>query len=200
MRGLVGFLNGRLFFWLVLALPSATMVRAVSSGQAGFDQMLHPSGEFSARLMIIALMLTPLSILFPSQRWIAWLMRRRRALGVAAFGYAVLHLVFYLIDMETLKNILAEFWALGIWTGWAALAVFIPLALSSNDMMMKKLGRNWKPLQRSAYAAAVLTLLHWMFIHNNFVPALVHFAPLVVLAIYRVIRNLMHVRRAAQCM
>src|SRR3546814_9966832 len=53
-----------------------------------------------------------LSILFPNQRWIAWLMRRRRALGVAAFGYAVLHLVFYLIDMETLKNILAEFWAL----------------------------------------------------------------------------------------
>src|SRR3546814_20210804 len=74
--------------------------------------MLHPSGEFSALLMIIALMLTPLSILFPNQRWIAWLMRRRRALGVAAFGYAVLHLVFYLIDMETLKNILAELWAL----------------------------------------------------------------------------------------
>src|SRR3546814_20248427 len=94
-------------------------------------------------------------------------MRRRRALGVAAFGYAVLHLVFYLIDMETLKNILAEFWALGIWTGWAAFAVFIPLALSSNDMMMKKLGRSWKPFQRSAYAAAVLTLLHWMFIHNK---------------------------------
>src|SRR3546814_14236721 len=83
--------------------------------------------------------------------------------------------------------------------GWAALAVFIPLALSSNDMMMKKLGRNWKPLQRSAYAAAVLTLLHWMFIHNNFVPALAHFAPLVVLAINRVVRNLMHVGRAAQC-
>src|SRR3546814_5083010 len=100
MRGLVGFLNGRLFFWLVLALPSAAMVRAVSSGHAGFDQMLHPSGEFSARLMIIALMLTPLSILFPNQRWIAWLMLRRRALGVAAFGYAVLHLVFYLIDID----------------------------------------------------------------------------------------------------
>src|SRR3546814_1310905 len=66
-------------------------------------------------------------------------------------------------------------------------------------MRMKKLGRNWKPLQRSAYAAAVLTLLHWMFIHNNFVPALAHFAPLVVLAINRVVRNLMHVGRAAQC-
>src|SRR3546814_5316801 len=112
--------------------------------------MLHPSGEFSALLMIIALMLTPLSILFPSQRRIAWLMRRRRALGVAAFGYAVLHLVFYLIDMETLKNILAEFWALGIWTGCAAFAVFIPLALSSTDMMMKKRGRGGKPLDRQS--------------------------------------------------
>jgi hypothetical protein len=63
--------------------------------------LLHSSGEWSARLIILALMLTPLSILVRGRAWVQWLVRRRRAFGVAGFGYALLHLLFYLLDMET---------------------------------------------------------------------------------------------------
>ena len=106
---------------------------------------------------------------------------KRRALGVAAFGYAVLHLVFYVIDMGNVDDMLAEFLALGIWTGWAAMLLFLPLAVTSNDASMRVLKADWKRLQRLVYPAAVLVLVHWIFIHNNLGPALVHFAPLALL-------------------
>jgi sulfoxide reductase heme-binding subunit YedZ len=67
---------------------------------------------------------------------------------------------------------LAEIGALGIWTGWAAFLLILPLALTSNDTAMRALKAGWKRLQRLAYPAALLTLVHWMFVHDNVVPAL----------------------------
>lgn len=151
---------------------------------------MHPSGEFSARLLILALMITPLRMLAPEWRWLRWLLQQRRAIGVAAFGYAALHLYFYLLSMETIRNILAEFLALGIWTGWGAIAIFLPLALTSNDRAVSLMGSRWKSLHRLAYVAAALTLLHWIYVHNNVVPALVHFLPIAALESYRIFRNL----------
>lgn len=175
--------------WALLAVPGLLMVRSYLSGDDVWPgDLLHPSGEWSARLMIFALMLTPLSMLFRGRRWIAWLIRRRRAFGVAAFGYALLHLAFYILDMETVRNILAEAGALGIWTGWAAFLLMAPLALTSNEASMRRLRTGWKRLQRLAYPAALLTLVHWMFVHENRLAALANFAPLAALQLYRLVR------------
>lgn len=152
-----------------------------------YGELLHPTGEFSARFMIIAMMLTPLSMLLPRLRLIRWLVRRRRALGVAAFSYALVHTVFYLLYKGSFGLVLQDIPTLGIWTGWAAFAILIPLALTSNSFMVKKLKTKWKPLQRWVYAAAVLTLIHWVFIHSS-KPALVNFAPLALLEAYRIYR------------
>lgn len=182
------FFNHPWFFWFVLALPSIPMVLTMSQG-GDMERLLHPSGEFAARFMIIALMLTPLSLLARRMnwkaRWVQWLLVRRRALGVAAFFYALLHTLLYVLDLGVLQDMLDEFWALGIWTGWAAFAIFIPLAITSNHASVVALGSRWKTLQRWVYVAAVLTLLHWIFVHNNLGPALVHFMPLALLEIYR---------------
>lgn len=154
------------------------------------EGLLHPTGEFSARFMIIAMMLSPLLLLCRTMNWktgwVLWLMKRRRALGVAAFGYALLHTIFYLVDMGALKDILAEFWSLGIWTGWLAFVIFVPLALTSNHASVVAMGKQWKTLQRLVYLAAVATLLHWVFVHDNLGPALVHFIPLGLLELFRV--------------
>ena len=171
--------------WAVLALPAVPMLIGLNAGRQDLDLLLHPSGEFSARLMLAALMITPLRMMFPRVRWIGWLARHRRSLGVAAFGYAAFHTLVYIVDMETLRNILAEFGALGIWTGWLAFVLFVPLAATSNDSSVRRLGRNWKALHRIVYLAAVLTLVHWMFVHNNLTVALLHFVPLVILELYR---------------
>lgn len=63
-------------------------------------QLLHPSGEFAARMMIIAMMITPLVMLFKGWRDPRWLMKRRRYLGVAASGYAPLHPLLHLVDLD----------------------------------------------------------------------------------------------------
>ncbi|MEL6874939.1 MAG: ferric reductase-like transmembrane domain-containing protein, partial [Pseudomonadota bacterium] len=174
-------------FWLLLTLPAIPMLYAYYSGQLIAMEMLHPTGEFSARFMIAAMVISPLQTLFGNRPWISWLVRRRRAFGLAAFGYAVGHLIFYLIDMEELEPILAEFWAPGIWTGWAAMLLFVPLAMTSHNAAMRWLGRNWKKLQRLVYAAALLTLAHWLLIHDGVTGALVHFIPLGLLQLLRMI-------------
>jgi sulfoxide reductase heme-binding subunit YedZ len=178
-------LNKKPTFWALLCLPAMLMMRPYVFGDVIAMDMLHPTGEWSARFMIAAMVLSPLLSLIGPRPWLSWLIQRRRALGVAAFGYAILHLIFYIIDMGNLDDILAEFWALGIWTGWAAMLLFVPLAVTSNDASMRALKAGWKRLQRLVYPAAVLVLVHWIFIHNNLGPALVHFIPLVLLVAAR---------------
>lgn len=182
-------LNKKPTFWALLCLPAILMMRPYVFGDVIAMDMLHPTGEWSARFMIAAMVLSPLLSLIGPRPWLIWLIQRRRALGVAAFGYAVLHLIFYIIDMGNLDDMLAEFLALGIWTGWAAMLLFVPLAVTSNDASMRVLKAGWKGLQRLVYPAAVLVLVHWIFIHNNLGSALVHFIPLVLLVAARFFRT-----------
>ena len=181
--------NGKPALWALLALPAVSIAYRFFSEDIWPGDLLHPSGEWSARMMIFALMLTPLSMLFKGRRWIGWLVARRRAFGVAAFLYALLHLVLYVLDMETVRAMLDEFRAPGIWTGWAALALLLPLGLTSNDAARRRLKAGWKRLQRLAYPAALLTLAHWLFVHDGSAGALAHFAPLVLLEAWRIARS-----------
>ena len=183
------FLNSPYFFWAILSLPSIGMFSGALNGN-DLEGLLHPTGEFAARFMIITMMLTPLKMLFPKTGWIRWLSKRRRYLGVAAFGYAALHTLYYVIDLSTMSAIMADFTKLGIWTGWLAFLIFVPLAMTSNDWSIRKLGpMSWKNLQRTVYVAAIATLVHWIFVTDHFGGAIVHFAPLAALEIYRVWRN-----------
>ena len=180
-------LASRPLLWALLAVPAVPMLAAAAAPGADLEELLHPSGEWSARLMIVALMLTPLARLLPRSGVVRWLLARRRAFGVAAFGYAALHAIFYIVAMGNLGDMLAELGATGIWTGWAALLVMLPLAITSNDAAMRALRAGWKRLQRLAYAAAVLTLIHWVTIHDGFGAALLHFVPLILLQLTRLI-------------
>ena len=182
--------------WALLAVPAAWHLSRFASEDLWPDELVAPTGEWAARLIIVALMLTPLSLLLPRSRPVGWLIRRRRAFGVAAFGYAMLHLAFYVGEMETLANMLAELAAPGIWTGWAALLLMLPLAATSNDAAMRALKAGWKRLQRLAYPVALLTLVHWILVHNATAEALLQFAPLALLETYRILRLLLR-RRAS---
>lgn len=172
--------------WVILAIPATLMLFQFLSDTGNANQLLHPSGEFSARILIIAMIATPLRLLFNSRRWTLWLVRKRRYFGVAAFGYALIHTVFYIVDVNSITVVFNELWTLGIGTGWLAFLIFVPLALTSNNISQRLLGKRWKTLQRWVYPAAVLTLMHWIFVHNNIGPALVHFVPLALLEAYRV--------------
>lgn len=188
MSQLRSILTSPYLLWIILALPSAGMLSGyLENGNA--HELLHPTGEFSARFMIIAMIATPLRMLFPTASFTRWLVKTRRYFGVAAFFYAAFHTYLYIVDEGSLNAIIAEIVELGIWTGWLAFIIFIPLAITSNDYSVRKLLSWWKPLQRWVYAAAVLTLMHWIFIENQVGPALVHFIPLAGLEIYRIRKN-----------
>jgi methionine sulfoxide reductase heme-binding subunit len=167
-------------FWLLLAVPAVLQLSGWWSGRIDTMDMLHPTGETSARLMIAAMLIGPMMGLIGPRPWLRWLLARRRALGVAAFCYAVLHTIFYVVDMGNVADMLAEALAPGIWTGWAALLLFVPMALTSNNAAMRKLRRAWKQVQRLAYPAALLTLLHWAWVHGSYTAALAHLAPLAL--------------------
>jgi len=184
------FSTGKGVLWAVLTVPAVLAVyRYATVPEIWPGDLLNATGEWSARMIIVALMLTPLGQLFPASRAVRWLIRHRRAFGVAAFGYAMLHLIFYVLDMESVAAMLAEIGAPGIWTGWLALLCMAVPALISNDAAMRALRRNWKMLQRFAYPAAVLTLAHWVLVHDGKTSALVHFAPLVLLQALRLARK-----------
>lgn len=179
--------TARPLLWALLALPAVLLAADALRPGTDLEALLHPSGEFAARLLIVALALTPLTRLFPNVRALDWLRRQRRAIGLAAFGYAVLHTILYLVFMGSLRDILAEAGANAIWTGWAALALLLPLALTSNAAAMRALGRGWKTLQRLGYPAALLTLAHWVLVHDGMTAALAHFAVLGLLEATRLL-------------
>ena len=186
------FLNHPYFFWVLLSLPAIPMVYGLTSGDPkAVHGLLHPTGEFAARFMIIAMMVTPLTMLFKGWRGPRWLMKRRRYLGVATFGYAALHTVLYLIDEGAVAFTGGELSRLYIWTGWLAFLIFVPLAVTSTDGWVRKLGPLWKTLQRYVYSAAVMTLIHWAALHDwgGVTSALVHFLPLGMLEAYRLWAN-----------
>ena len=179
--------------WLLLSLPALGMAwqLATATDPDTAAQLLHPTGEFAARFLIVSLLASPLVLLFPRAGLPRWLRANRRYFGVAAFGYGLVHTVLYLLDAGALAGrfdqVLAEAPQLAIWTGWAAFAIFLPLAATSFDAAVRAMGPAWKRLQRWAYAAAVLTLVHWAALHDwgGVAPALVHFAPLAALEGYR---------------
>lgn len=180
------------WLWALLALPPlAWIVQATTSANDRiFHFLVHPTGEYAAWLLVATLAVTPVSLLLKGTAFARWLRCQRRYLGVAAFGYSALHTLFYLVDKASLDRVLGELDRLYIWTGWLAFLIFLPLAATSMDAAVRKLGTAWKPLQRLAYAAAVLTLIHWASLHDWRHPeaALVAFTPLALLEIWRVQR------------
>ena len=170
--------------WFFLVLPGLLFTIGFLRGTSAYDVYMHSTGEFSARFLIFTLIATPLRLMFPKGKFPRFLLRNRRYFGLAAFGYGVLHLVAYLAEIP-LSTVFAEFFKVGLLTAWLAFIIWIPLAITSNNAMVRKLKRNWKKLQRFTYPAALLVVLHWSLIHYNWKPAMVHFLPVLLLQLYR---------------
>jgi methionine sulfoxide reductase heme-binding subunit len=184
------------FFWFLLALPAVGMIAGFAQDPVSAFDLVHPSGEFSVRFMIIAMMISPLRAVLGRRRWLDWLLARRRALGVAACGYGVLHLAFYLYDMGDWGMIVEEALIFSIWTGYAALAIFIAMGVTSNNASQRAMRANWKRLQRLVYPAALLIALHWVYVDGEYMGTAVHFVPLLILEMARIVVTLK--RRSAR--
>jgi sulfoxide reductase heme-binding subunit YedZ len=178
--------NSRYFLWFILALPFAWLGNGLRDGGLVYGEIIHASGEVSARLLLLSLAITPLRLYFSGSNWPNWLLQRRRYFGVAAFVYAAVHTLVYLDRKIGSGLLLQEAAEISMWTGWLAMLIFVPLAITSNDACVRRLRRSWKKLHRWVYLAALLTFAHWILVAFDFVPGLVHFLILLVLETYRV--------------
>jgi methionine sulfoxide reductase heme-binding subunit len=139
------------------------------------------------RLLIATLAVTPLRLLFPRASFPRWLLKRRRDLGVATFGYALLHTLVYLQRKQELGLILSEAMDPSLWTGWIALAGFALLAATSNDASLRALGPWWKKLHRIVYIVAILSFAHWLLTAFDIVPGLIYAGILATIEATRII-------------
>lgn len=172
------------FFWLVLALPALFFALHALVGRGKLDYLAR-TGEVSGALLAAALMVTPLMLLFGP---LPWLRVRRRHLGVASFLYAALHLALWLGEAN-IGKLLRSFRNPDLVPGWVALAIMAVLAATSNDWSVRRLGPRWKRLQRWAYAAAILTLAHWLLTAGPALRVAVYCGPALLLSAWRLFRR-----------
>lgn len=136
--------------------------------RAGLDQLgANPIeainrtlGDWALRFLLISLAVTPL-------RQMGWrrLARMRRMLGLYAFFYAVAHVTSYVVldNFFDWAGIFADILKRRyITVGMLGLLLLIPLAVTSTDAMIRRLGgKGWRRLHRLVYAAAMLGVLHY---------------------------------------
>lgn len=192
-----------LVFCLAL-LPFGWLVFGLFAGRLGanpVETMTHETGDWSLRLLLLTLAITPLRRLTGWQ----WLQRFRRMLGLFTFFYVVLHFSVYLVfdhffdPRAILEDIIERPY---ITVGFAAFMLLIPLAITSTQGMMRRLGRNWQRLHRLVYPIAILAVLHFLWlVKADLREPLIYAAILALLLGYRLghhYRRRLRLRRAVQ--
>lgn len=147
-------------------LPLAWLFWLGWSDQLGanpVETLSHRTGDWSLRFLLLTLAVTPL------RRLTGWngLQRFRRMLGLFAFFHVCLHFGVYLIfdQFFDLSAIIADVAKRPyITVGFAAFVLLIPLAATSTNRMIKRLGRNWQRLHRLVYLIAILGVLHYLWL------------------------------------
>ena len=150
--------------WLAGALPLAVLVYDTLTGRLGVDPIRdieHRLGRTALYFLIGSLAITPLRRLFRLNA-----IHLRRALGLLAFSYALLHLLAWVVfDMgllwpQMLKDVAKRPYLI---FGMTAFVILLSLAVTSNRASIRWLGRRWGKLHKLVYAAAILACLHWLW-------------------------------------
>ncbi|MEE9428930.1 MAG: ferric reductase-like transmembrane domain-containing protein [Paracoccaceae bacterium] len=172
-------------FYAFLTVPLVWLTYEFFIVQSGGGKLFRWSGVFCVWLMLGTLAITPFVRMFRTAPWNRWLIVRRRHIGVAAFGYGLLHTVYW-IQTKSLHDVLFSVFRPVALIGWLALAVLLAMAVTSNDWSVRRLGIRWKTLQRWIYIGAPLTLWHWFMAEEYRVKTIVIYGGvLVVLFGYR---------------
>jgi len=168
-----------------------------SLGPDPVKELEHECGKTALNLLLLTLAVTPVRELTSQPQ----LLRLRRMLGLFAFFYVVLHFTIYLVlDLEL------NFATLGadiakrpyITIGFTALLLLIPLAVTSTNGMMRRLGRRWQTLHRLVYVIAVLGVWHFYWqVKRDVREPLLYAGILALLLGYRVLRARRRHRAAA---
>ncbi len=146
-------------------VPGLWLAGAFLAGALGprpLTELIHHTGLWTIRLVVLTLAVTPLRQMW---RW-PGLVHVRRMIGVAALAYALLHLVAYAADQSFVVVRIASEIVLRLYltVGFAALLLLVPLGITSTDGMLRRLGgKVWRRLHRLTYAIALLGIVHFFW-------------------------------------
>ncbi len=145
------------FLWLIWRLVTNNL------GANPVETLTHTTGNWGLNFLLITLLITPLRRLTGQNDLIQF----RRMLGLFAFFYTCLHFTIFSVFDHALD--LAEMWAdvvkrPYITVGSLGFSLMIPLAITSNQLAIKTLGRRWGRLHRLTYVCAIAGVVHYAWL------------------------------------
>ncbi|UZD91039.1 protein-methionine-sulfoxide reductase heme-binding subunit MsrQ [Cognatishimia activa] len=169
------------------------------SGGLGVDPakvMEHALGERALQLLIFGLAITPLRKHLGIN-----LIKFRRAIGVTAFYLVFAHLLVWLVlDVQLIDQIWADILKRPYITiGMVGFVLMLPLAITSNNLSVRNLGRRWHKLHKLTYVVCLLGGLHFVMLAKGFqLEPLIYLVTVIGLLILRLkIGGLSFVRKRA---
>lgn len=179
--------------FMAALLPLARLAWIAPSGGLGANPVefvIRSLGTWSLVLLLVTLAVTPMR----SVPGLRWLPGSRRMLGLFAFFYVVMHLMSYVgLDLFfdfplLLQEIVKRRY---ITVGMIAVLILLPLALTSTDKSIKRLGgAKWRRLHRLVYLAAILGVFHYyMMIKAGFLEPLIYACILAGLFAVRLLKK-----------
>ena len=174
----------KLMIFVNSLVPLALLAWDWWRGQVGanpLDLATRTTGTLTLIFLVLTLAVTPL------RKWtgVQWLVRFRRMLGLYAFFYGSLHFLTYVcfdkwFDFRAILQDVAR--RRFILVGFVAFCSMVPLAITSTDKMIKRLGgKRWQKLHRLTYLAAAAGVLHYYLLVKSDVRKPLAFAALVAL-------------------
>lgn len=164
------------------------------AGDLGADPVefiRRSTGTWTLDFLIITLSVTPLR---RATEW-HWLVRLRRMFGLYAFFYAAIHVVTYLwldqlFDLATIWRDIVKRPLIA--AGFLGFALMIPLAATSTDRMVRRLGgKRWQQLHRAVYLAAIAGVIHfWWLVKIDYTRPLVYSVIVGALLVARIVFRL----------
>ncbi len=157
----------KLLLFALCLIPALLLGQGLLNDTLGanpIEAITRSSGEWTLRFLLITLLVSPLR----KYTGMHWLLRLRRMLGLYAFAYGVAHLLCYvwLDQFFDWAEIARDIWKRPFITvGVVALALMLPLALTSTNAAIRRLGgRRWQALHRSIYTIALLGCVHYWWL------------------------------------
>ena len=149
--------------YIAYLLPAPYYFYLALTGGLGPDPVKpleHEYGTIALQLLIIGLCITPL------RRYVGVnLIKFRRTFGVLAFTYVTLHLlVWAILDVQAVSRVIEDIFKRPyITVGMAGFLLLLPLALTSNNWSVRKLGARWRRLHKLTYVAVILGGVHFIW-------------------------------------
>ncbi len=181
-RSKAGLIIAKIAVWLACLAPLASLLYRYKTDDLGanpIEFITHATGDWTIRLLLVTLAITPL------RRISGWnvLIKFRRLTGLFAFFYGILHFTTYVwldkyLDAVATttgpaSTIVAAMWKATlqdiakrpfITVGFAALLLLVPLAITSTQGWIRRLGKNWGRLHQLIYFSAALGIIHYWWL------------------------------------